>query len=165
MNTLVNFYLSSIGKSYPNMGRLFLRLFVGIMMMQFGIRHLVNFNGLMLDFPTVLGMSPVASLIIMIIIELGCSLLIMVGFMTRLSVIPPVIAMIAAEYYILHDMVSNLPVYGLDSTDPGYLPIMFIGIYLFLLIVGPGKISLDYFISLYIIDRRGKTEEEVLEEV
>ncbi len=165
MNTLITFYLSSIGKSYPNMGRLFLRLFVGIMMMQFGIRHLVNFNDLMLDFPTVLGMSPVASLIIMIIIELGCSLLIMVGFLTRMSVIPPVIAMIAAEYYILHDMVPNLPVYGLESTDPGYLPIMFIGIYLFLLIVGPGKISLDYFISLYIIDRRGKTEEEVLEEV
>ncbi len=27
------------------------------------------------------------------------------------------------------------------------------------------KISLDYFTSLYIIDRKGKTEEEILEEV
>ncbi|MBD5250284.1 MAG: DoxX family protein [Barnesiella sp.] len=165
LNSIVNIYLNSIGRSFPNMGRLFLRLFVGVMMMQFGIRHLVNFNMLCTDFPTVLNMSPMCSLIIMIIIELGCSLLIMVGFLTRMSVIPPMVAMIAAEYYILHDMVPQLPVHGLDSTDPGYLPIMFIGIYLFLLIVGPGKISLDYFISLYIIDRNGKSEEEVLEEV
>ncbi len=62
-------------------------------------------------------------------------------------------------------MVPYLPVYGLDSTDPGYLPIMFIGIYIWMLIAGPGKISLDYFISLYIINRRGKDEEEELEEV
>jgi len=61
--------------------------------------------------------------------------------------------------------VPYLPVYCLDSTDPGYLPIMFIGIYIWMLIAGPGKISLDYFISLYIINRRGKDEEEELEEV
>ena len=62
-------------------------------------------------------------------------------------------------------MLPNLPVYGLDSTDPGYLPIMFIGIYIYLLIAGPGKISLDYFISLYIISQKGKYEEEELEDV
>ena len=101
----------------------------------------------------------------MITIELVCSLLIMAGFMTRLSTLPPIFAMIAAEYYILHDMVPFLPVYGLDSTDPGYLPIMFIGIYFYLLIAGPGKISLDYLISLYIINLKGKSEEEEMEEV
>ncbi len=44
---------------------------------------------------------------------------------------------------------------------------MFIGIFLFILIAGPGKISLDYFISLFIISKRGKdeTETEELEEV
>lgn len=118
-----------------------------------------------MTFPTVLDMSSSTSLVLMIIIELVCSLLIMVGFLTRLSTIPPIVAMCAAEYYILHDMVPYLPVYGLDSTDPGYLPIMFIGIYIWMLIAGPGKISLDYFISLYIINRRGKDEEEELEEV
>lgn len=147
------------------MGRLFIRLFVGVMMLQFGIRHLVNFNNLCHTFPTVLDMTPECSLIIMIVIELLCSLCTMVGFVTRLSVIPPIIAMIAAEYYILHDMVPYLPAYGLDSTDPGYLPIMFIGIYMFILIAGPGKISLDYFISLFLIEQKGKTEEEMLEEV
>lgn len=142
-----------------------MRLFVGIMLLQFGIRHLVNYSRMCETFPTVLNMSPECSLIIMIVIELVCSLCIMVGFLTRLNTVPPICAMIGAEYYILHDMVPNLPVYGLDSTDPGYLPIMFIGIYIYLLIAGPGKISLDYFTSLYIIQQKGKYEEEELEEV
>ncbi|WP_300967967.1 DoxX family protein, partial [uncultured Duncaniella sp.] len=164
-STLVNIFLRLTGFTYTNLARLFMRLFVGMMLLQFGIRHLVNYNELCTNFPTVLDMSPATSLTLMIIIELVCSLSIMVGFLTRLNTIPPILAMCAAEYYILHDMVPYLPVYGLDSTDPGYLPIMFIGIYIYMLIAGPGKISLDYFISLYIINLRGKDEEEELEEV
>ena len=162
---IVDLFLRLTGYTYTNLARLFMRLFVGIMLLQFGIRHMVNYHMLTDTFPTVMSMSPSTSLILMIIIETVCSLLIMVGFLTRLSTIPPIIAMCAAEYYILHDMVPSLPIYGLDSIDPGYLPIMFIGIYIWMLIAGPGKISLDYFISLYIINRRGKDEEEELEEV
>jgi len=73
--------------------------------------------------------------------------------------------MIAAEFYILHDLLPHSSVYGLESTQPGYLPIMFIGIFLFILLAGPGKISLDYFISLFIINRQGKDEQEELDEV
>lgn len=164
-SALVNCFVKMSGYTYSNLARLFMRLFVGVMFLQFGIRHLVNYSILRDSFPTVLNMSSECSLIIMIIIELVCSLSIMVGFWTRINVIPPICSMIAAEYYILHDMLPNLPVYGLDSTDPGYLPIMFIGIYIYLLIAGPGKISLDYFISLYIIAQKGKYEEEELEDV
>jgi len=161
----INWFIKLSGYTYSNLARLFMRLFVGIMMLQFGIRHLVNYSWMRDTFPTVLDMSSECSLIIMIVIELICSLCIMIGFLTRLNTVPPICAMIAAEYYILHDMVPYLPVYGLDSTDPGYLPIMFIGIYIFLLIAGPGKISLDYFTSLYIIQQKGKYEEEELDEV
>ncbi len=164
-SALVNCFVKMSGYTYSNLARLFMRLFVGVMFLQFGIRHLVNYSILRDSFPTVLNMSSECSLIIMIVIELVCSLSIMVGFWTRFNVIPPICSMIAAEYYILHDMLPNLPVYGLDSTDPGYLPIMFIGIYIYLLIAGPGKISLDYFISLYIIAQKGKYEEEELEDV
>ncbi len=162
---LTDCFLRMTGYTYTNLARLFMRLFVGMMLLQFGIRHLVNFTMLESTFPSVLNMSSETSLVLMIIIELVCSLLIMTGFLTRLSCLPPIVAMLEAEYYILHDMVPNLPVYGLDSTDPGYLPIMFIGIYIYILIAGPGKISLDYFISLYIVEQRGKDEEEELEEV
>lgn len=158
-------FLVCTGYTYSNMARLFLRLFVGVMFMQFGIRHLVHFTQMSHTFPTVLGLSSETSLIIMIAIEIICSLFIMVGFLTRLAIIPPVLTMIFAEYYILHDLLGYTSAYGIDSTEPGYLPIMFIGIYLFLLLAGPGKISLDYFISIFIISREGKNENDELEEV
>lgn len=162
---LSRLFIRFTGYTYSNMARLFLRLFVGIMFMQFGIRHLVNFNALSADFPTIFELSSPTCLIIMIIIEIFCSLLIMIGFLTRLMTIPPIISMIVAEYYIVHNLLPHSSLYGLDSTQPGYLPIMFIGIYLFILLAGPGKISLDYFISIFIIGRQGRDEKEELEEV
>lgn len=158
-------FLRFTGYTYSNMARLFMRLFVGIMFMQFGIRHLVNYSELSPVFPTIFGMESQTCLIIMIVIEILCSLLIMVGFFTRLATIPPILSMLAAEYYILHDLLPHTYIYGLNSTDPGYLPIMFIGIYLFILLAGPGKISLDYFISIFIISRQGRDEKEELDEV
>ncbi len=158
-------FIRFTGYTYSNMARLFLRLFVGVMFMQFGIRHLVNFSTMSLDFPTVFGWSHEWCLILMIAVEIICSLFIMVGFLTRLSTIPPIVSMVAAEYYILHDMLPDVSAYGLDSTQPGYLPVMFIGIYLFILLAGPGKISLDYFISIFLIGRQGKDEHKELEEV
>lgn len=162
---LSQMFLMFTGFTYSNMARLFIRLFVGIMFMQFGIRHLVNFTAFSVDFPTVFGWSPALCLSLMIAIELICSLCIMVGFLTRLMTIPPILSMIAAEYYILHDLQPHISAYGIESTQPGYLPIMFIGIYLFILLAGPGKISLDYFISIFIIGRQGKDEKEALDEV
>ena len=81
---LEKIYLASVGYSYTNLGRLFLRLFVGIMLIQFGVRHLTYYYEIRDVFPMVLGMSSETSLIVLIIIELVCSLFIMMGFFTRL---------------------------------------------------------------------------------
>ena len=164
-DALARLFLMFTGYTYSNMARLFIRLFVGIMFMQFGIRHLVNYSTMSLDFPSVFGLSSATCLGLMIIIELVCSLFIMVGFLTRLSTLPPIASMIAAEYYIVHDLLPHTSLYGLDSTQPGYLPIMFIGIFLFILLAGPGKISLDYFFSLYLIEKENRNEKEELDEV
>lgn len=164
---LARLFLKCTGYTYSNLGRLFIRLFAGVMFLQFGIRHLVNYHELSVSFPTVMGWSSPTCLTLMIIIELLCSLLIMAGFLTRISVIPPIISMVAAEWYILHDLLPATSMYGIDSTQPGYLPIMFIGIFLFIIIAGPGKISIDYFITLYLVGRRGvpaENEEEILHE-
>lgn len=167
MNNIVKllkrYYIRFSGYSYTNLGRLFLRLFIGIMLLQFGIRQLMDFYHASHLFPAVLGMSSESSMILMICIELICSLFIMAGFLTRLMIIPPFISMILAEYYILHDVVKEAT-YQLSWQQQGYLPIMFLGIYFFLLLVGPGKISVDYFLSLYFIHTDNKSESE-LEEV
>ena len=163
MNQLKKFYIRTTGYSYTNMGRLFLRLFVGIMMMQFGIRQINYFDEAASIFPSVFGIGPEASLILMITIELGCSLFIMAGFITRIMTIPPFLSMVISEYYILHDMVKEAS-YMLSWSQQGYVPIMFLGIYFFILLVGPGKISVDYFLSLHFIHSDNHSESE-LEEV
>ena len=156
-------YFKSTGYSYANMGRLFLRLFIGIMLMQFGVRQIVHFDAIKEIFPGVIGMTSHASLIVMICIEIVCSTFIMFGFLTRIMIIPPFVSMILAEYYLLHDYVKEAA-YLLDWQQLGYVPILFMGIYFFLLLVGPGKISIDYFLSLHIIHTENKSEGE-LEEV
>lgn len=156
-------YIKSTGYSYTHLGRLFLRLFVGIMLLQFGIRQIGDFAMIAPEFPGVLGMSPSLSLNIFIWIEIICSIFIMAGFMTRLMIIPPFIAMILAEHYLLSEVATTAP-YMISWEQPGYLPIMFLGIYFFLLLVGPGKISVDYFLSLHLLHSSDHSEDE-LEEV
>lgn len=160
---LKTLYIRTCGYSYTNLGRLFLRLFIGIMLMQFGIRQLYDFSSSVSLFPSVFGMSAEASMIIMIVIEIFCSLMIMVGFCTRLMSIPPLMAMIVAEWYILAVKTDIMP-YMLSWADPGYVPFLFMGIYFFIILVGPGKISVDYFLSLYLLHSDNRSE-NVLEEV
>lgn len=156
-------YVASTGYSYTHLGRLFLRLFVGIMLLQFGIRQWSEAPVLAATFPSVLGMSSEASLWSLICIEVGCSFFIMTGFLTRIMLVPPFIAMTIAEYYLLHDVATSAT-YQLSWEQPAYLPIMFLGIFFFLILVGPGKISIDYFYSLHLIHSADSSEDE-LEEV
>lgn len=156
-------YITTTGYSYTHLGRLFLRLFVGLMLMQFGIRQWMHFDQAVQSFPAVFGMSADLSLCILIAVEIVCSLFIMFGFITRIMIIPPFVAMVIAEYQLLHDAEVAFP-YELSWEQPGYVPVLFLGIYFFLLLVGPGKISVDYFLSLYLLHSSDHSEEE-LEEV
>ncbi len=156
-------YFRVSGYSYTNLGRLFIRLFVGLMLLQFGVRQIAHFDTMSGAFPGVLGMTGYCSLIVMICIEIVCSIFIMAGFLTRLMSFPPLLAMIVAAIWQMHNNAS-LP-YELSWEQPGYLPVMFAGIYFFLLLVGPGKISIDYFLSLHLINTENRNEEEELEEV
>lgn len=164
MNLIKKIYFRTTGYSYTNLGRLFLRLFVGVMFMQFGVRQLYNFDTVCQTFPSVAGLSPEVSLIVMIAVEIGCSLFIMVGFLTRLMTFCPLVSMILALIYQLRHPAMPHPY--LDTwQQPLFIPMLFMGIYFFLLIVGPGKISIDYFLSLHFIHSEDKSEEEELEEV
>lgn len=156
-------YIWSTGYSYTNLGRLFLRLFVGVMMLQFGVRQITNYDLMTEWFPSIMGMSPESSLTVMICVAIGCSIFIMTGFLTRLMSLPPFLTMVVAEYYLLNHT-SIQASYDLDWTQQGYLPVMFLGIYFFIMLVGPGKISVDYFLSLHIIHSDNSSESE-LEEV
>ena len=157
-------YIRTCGYSYTNLGRLFLRLFVGIMLVQFAVKQILNYSAISGSFMSVAGMSPETSLTVLIVVEMVCSVFIMFGFLTRIMTLPPFIAMIIAEYDLIHDRFGDAA-YMLSWQSEGYLPIMFLGIYFFIMLVGPGKISVDYFLSLHFIHSANKSEDEELEEV
>lgn len=144
-----NLFLYSAGHTYSNLSRLFLRLFTGIMFLQLCIRQMLSFDQIVPTFQGFLGMSPEASMTVLVVIELLCAVCIMLGFLTRLSVLFPLGLMLVAEDVIMASPESVTD--QLFNFQPGY-PVMFIGIFVFLLLAGPGKISLDYFIAAHFTE-------------
>lgn len=153
-------YFKSTGYSFTNMGRLFLRLFIGLLLAQFGVRQLMggSVEGLPFDFPYV---SDGLAIWLVIVVELICSFFIMIGLFTRAAIIPPFVLMIVSchRIFVEHGAEGGIP------SELLTLPFLYMGIYMFIMLVGPGKISIDYFFSLYLINRRNKGREEDLEEV
>lgn len=161
-NPLKTLYIRFTGYSYTHLGRMFLRMFVGVMLIQFGLRQLVNFEEAAAMVPTIWGIEGATTLAVAIAVELLCSFCIMIGFITRLMVLPPFIMMIIAECYIANN--GGLPGETLAGGMYSYVPMFFLGIYFFILLVGPGKISCDYFLSLHFLHSEDQSETE-LEEV
>ena len=103
-------------------------------------------------------MSPETSMTVLVVIELLCAVCIMLGLLTRLAVLFPLGLMLVAENLIMSS--QSVVTDQLFSFKPGY-PVMFIGIFVFMLLAGPGKISLDYIIAAHFTE--SPTEEEVLD--
>ncbi len=145
-NFFKNLFLYSAGHTYSNLSRLFLRLFTGIMFLQLCIRQMLNIDKILPTFDGFLGMSPEASMTVLVVVELLCAVCIMLGLLTRLAVLFPLGLMLVAENIFMstNAVVPN----QLFNFEPGY-PVMFIGIFVFLLLAGPGKISLDYIIAAH----------------
>jgi len=145
-NFFKNLFLYSAGHTYSNLSRLFLRLFTGIMFLQLCIRQMLNFDKILPTFDGFLGMSPEVSMTALVVVELLCAVCIMLGLLTRLAVLFPLGLMLVAENIFMstNAVVPN----QLFNFEPGY-PVMFIGIFVFLLLAGPGKISLDYIIAAH----------------
>ena len=157
-NFFKNLFLYSVGHTYGNLSRLFLRLFTGIMFLQLCIRQMLNFDKIVPTFEGFMGMSPEASMTVLVAIELLCAVCIMLGLLTRLAVLFPLGLMLVAENVIMSS--QNVVADQLFNFQPGY-PVMFIGIFGFFLLAGPGKISLDYIIAAHFTENA--TEEEVLD--
>lgn len=155
------FFLFNVGYTYSNLSRLFLRLFTGIMFLQMGVRQMTHIE----EFANVavgsMGLTNEGGLVAIIVLEIVCAVFIILGLFTRLALIPSIGVMIYAETV----MVSATSVSSAGQMfifEPGY-PIMFLGIFVYLLLAGPGKISLDYLIAIHTISEKDDEESEVLE--
>ena len=90
-----------------------------------------------IQFASVFGLSPALSLGLTVFAEVFCSILIMVGFGTRLAAIPLIITMAVAAFMI----------HGADPFGKKEMAILYLLVYVVLFIAGSGRYSLDSILN------------------
>ena len=133
VSRLTNLLLSSNGS---DIALLLLRIFVGIMMLTHGVAKIENFSALKANFPDPVGLGAGFSLLLITCAEVGCSLLVIVGLVTRLAVIPLIVGMCVAAFF---------PGFTMAASE---LALLYLSIYITLLIAGPGEYSLDELLRM-----------------
>ena len=120
-----------------NTAILLLRLVFGILMASHGYDKLTHFDQYSKEFMDFMGLGKSVSLSLTIFAEFFCSLLVCLGLFTRLATIPLIIGMSVVVFKVA----------GGDVFGHGETGAMYLGAFLVLLIVGPGRISVDSLIS------------------
>lgn len=117
------------GKSY-SVAILFLRLFIGAVMLLHIIGKMQTYDNLVLEYNSFLGMSPATSLALSMIVEGILATMIIIGFATRLAAM----LMVAATIVTLIDVIMTA---GMSMVEVK-LQILYLGIFLTLAISGGG---------------------------
>lgn len=139
MKTIIKKYLNT--GIYPcniSLSLLFLRVIVSVFMLTHGYgKFLMLVGGDTIQFADPIGVGVTASLALAVFAEFFCSIFLILGLATRLSSIPLLITMI----------VAGLIVHAADPFMRKELPLLYAIIYTVILIAGPGKFSLDYWLN------------------
>jgi putative oxidoreductase len=120
-----------------NIALLLLRVGFGVLMIPNGYNKLVHFGRMKGTFMNFLGIGSTTSLVLVIFAEFFCAALIVIGLFSRLAAIPLVIAM-----GVVVSKAHNYDVFG-----KGEHGLMFLLVFLVILLVGPGKASVDGMIN------------------
>ena len=120
-----------------NLGTFLLRIGAGALLMPHGYDKLVHFASKRNTFMNFMGMGSTTSLCLVIFAEFFCSLFVIVGLFTRIFAIPPAIALGVALVKAHHG----------DIFGAGASAALFLTCFLAILLMGPGKASVDGMIS------------------
>lgn len=133
MEKIVRILFGERKEIWLNTALIIFRVVIGVFMLTHGMQKLSNFDSLQSSFPDPIGLGSSFSLVLIILAEVGCSLLIILGAFTRLATIPLIFGMIVAAF-IVHSGG------GFSGRE---LPLFYMAMYIVLLITGPGAYSLD----------------------
>ena len=121
-----------------DIGLLVARLGIAALMLTHGIPKMIMlFSGAPVQFPPVMGLSAELSLGLAVFAEVFCSVLILVGFATRVATIPLIITM----------LVAVLLIHGADPLAKQEPALQYLLVYVVLLFAGSGKFSIDYLLQ------------------
>ena len=121
---------------------LLMRAFFGILFFTHGLDKMMNFNELVQNYPSIIGLGSYMTLMVTIFCEFCCSLFLISGLLVRIMTIPMIIAM-GVAFFDVHD--AMMP--------EGELALIYFIMFIILFFVGPGRFSVDY-----IIDNRFRKE-------
>lgn len=134
---LQKFFKPQILSVYANLGVLFLRVGIGLLMIAgHGYPKLQKYLGGDTSFGDPIGLGQETSLLLAIFAEFGCSILVILGLFTRAALIPLIITMLVA-LFIIH---------AADPLSKQELPLLFAFVFLTIFVTGPGKYSADWSI-------------------
>jgi putative oxidoreductase len=116
-----------------NIAALIMRLgFGGIMLIEHGLPKWSRFTWGQSQFPDPLGLGPDVSLLLAMFAEIVCASLVVLGVLTRLSLVPLIITM-GVAFFIVH---------GADPLQKKELALMYLLGYATMFFQGPGDFSL-----------------------
>jgi putative oxidoreductase len=120
-----------------NFSMLLLRLSFGLLMIaQHGMDKLMHFADKSAGFYDPMNIGSKTSLILAIFAEVFCSIFVILGLFTRIAVVPLIILMCVAFFG------ANKGVVG-----TGELALLYLTVYVVLLLLGPGRVSVDGMIK------------------
>ena len=125
-----------------NITLLVVRIGIALLMLVHGIPKLQMLITGDIQFPSVMGMSPTISLALAIFAEVVCSILLLIGLLTRYAVIPLILTMLTAV----------LVIHGDDPFATQELGILYLIVYSALFMLGSGKFSFDAILRTYRIN-------------
>ena len=123
-------------KRTMDFGLLLFRVLIASLMLYHGLTKLLNYEHLKDAFPDPVGLGSHVSLLMVLFAEIGCSILIIAGLLTRLATLPVITAMAVAAFVI----------HAGDPFAARELSVLFLGLFLVLLITGPGCFSVDHYL-------------------
>lgn len=121
-----------------------LRILFGVLLMSHGVQKWVNCDNMSATFPDPLGVGSSVSLGLAIFAELFCSVGFVFGALYRLALIPMIFTM-GMAYFVIH---------GNDPFATKELAFVYLAVFVLMYITGPGKFSLDRFISIPLSKKR-----------
>ncbi|RYY50981.1 MAG: DoxX family protein [Chitinophagaceae bacterium] len=121
-----------------DVGLLLARLGIAALMLTHGLPKLMMlFSGAPVQFPPVMGMSVGLSLSLAVFAEVGCSLMLLFGFATRMAVLPLISTMLVAALFI----------HAADPFAKQEPALQYLLVYILLLFSGSGRYSVDYLLQ------------------
>ncbi len=132
-------------KLFHNIGLLIIRVGMGsYMFFGHGMGKLAKFNDLAGQFPDPLGVGNQNSLLLVVFSEVGCAILLALGFLTRLATIPLIITMAVAAFVI----------HAEDPWNKMEMSVLYLTVFTGLLLTGGGRFSIDEFVFPKIFGKK-----------